>query len=392
MAVQLTPKEWLLNLAAPLWLECGIDKEKGGFFEVIEARDLRASGSVKRLRTVSRQIYVFCELHKLGVAGACNAVDHGLEFLLTRHARNDGSFYERVSCNGEPLDKNISLYDLSFVLFALAKAYSLSGETSLRVRAIALLDYLNRQLRHSRWGYMERFPAAGGREQNPHMHLLEAALAWLDNDADGPFRGLAISLLEALERHFFCPGLGILSEFPENEDGSSVAIHRFEPGHHFEWIWLLDWAAAHHLPVPNISRILEKRALVDGLSPQMHVPFGAVAIPGGPVEQECRIWQVTEWTRVAALGLLENSLDHDVRSAQLMRRFMDFPVGGFWYERCRCVDGEMIWEPVKATSFYHVIGAIIALIERADMKMTWALNTVSNHDRNVNASQEGVSW
>ncbi|WP_242125502.1 AGE family epimerase/isomerase [Sphingobium sp. Sx8-8] len=392
MALQFSPKHWLLDLAAPRWLEFGIDRENGGFFETIDARTLETSGAVKRLRTVSRQIFVFCELHRLGATGAHEAINHGLDFLLNQHAREDGAFHERVTCKGEPLEGSISLYDSAFALFALAKAYSLNSEPRLRDTAITLLAFLNQQLRHPEWGFIERFPNVGDREQNPHMHLLEAALAWLDNDADGPFRALAISLLETLECHLFCPELGILSEFPENKDGSLAQVHRFEPGHHFEWIWLLDWAATHHLPVPKISRALEKHALTDGLSAQTQVPYGAVSIPGGVIEQECRIWQVTEWTRAAALGLLENSLDDDFRSAQLMGRFLDFPVSGFWYERCRCADGKMIEEPVKATSFYHVIGAISALIKRPESATTMMHITAFSHQQHVDASQGEGSW
>lgn len=386
MDFTLSPKQWLLDYAASRWLDHGVDWKNGGFFETVDAQTLIASGSEKRLRTVSRQIFAFCELHRFGSPKAIEVVEHGLNFLLHRHARGDGAFHERVTMHGEPIDARTSLYDLAFVLFALAKAYSVQQDPVLRTTALSLLDYIQQHMRHPEWGFYEWLPVAESREQNPHMHLLEAALAWLDNDPDGPFRALAGMLLDAVAQQLFQSEVSVLSEFPQSSGGERAEIHRFEPGHHFEWIWLLDWAALHDLSVPLISRALEERALRDGVSLQTHVPFGALTVPGGITEQECRIWQVTEWARAAALGLLQKTLEEDQRSVQLLARFLNFHTPGFWYERCHSVDGNMIEEPVKATSFYHVLGAIIALIERKD-----SISIMPDHTaRHVAAQRVGL--
>lgn len=353
------PRRWMLEEAAPRWTEHGIDREHGGFFETIDTQTFVPAGEIKRLRTVCRQIYAFCEMGALGLPDAARTVEHGLAFLLGHHSRDDGAFHERVTRHGEPLDGCLVLYDLAFALFAMAHAYRLTSASVLQARSRALVAFLEREMKHPQWGFLEQLPAAGPRAQNPHMHLLEAALAWLDHDPDGSYRELAQSLIKIFETQLFHSDSGILSEFPQDADGATARIHRFEPGHHFEWIWLLDRALAHGLSVPDLAPRLAATALREGVS-AAGVPYGAIVYPGGVEESQCRIWQVTEWARVHALGLLGET--RDARALTLLARFMDHPVPGFWYERCECSDGNMINEPVKATSLYHVVGAMNALI------------------------------
>ena len=74
----------------------------------------------KRVRVQARQIFVFSCAHGLGWPGALEAASDGYEFL-TRHARRaDGGWVRLLGRDGEVLDPTADLYDLAFVVFALA--------------------------------------------------------------------------------------------------------------------------------------------------------------------------------------------------------------------------------------------------------------------------------
>lgn len=355
-------RSWMLDCAGPLWRDLGVDREFGGFYETIEAQTLAPAGEIKRLRTVARQIYVFAELARIELAGASEVVAQGLEFLMYRHARDDGAFYAQVTRVGEPMQGGTVLYDLAFALFALARGFATTHDVALHSAAERLVTYIDKNMRHTKWGFFEHLPGPCDREQNPHMHLLEAALAWLDVSPDGCWRSLAEQLVGIASDYLFQPSFQVLSEFPQAADGSAAAVHRYEPGHHFEWIWLLDWAQRHDITVASgLALALENRVMRDGIASATGIPFGALDCQGRVLTRESRIWQVTEWTRTAALGLLGRSLADDPRPIDLLAAYLDHPVPGLWHERCESKTGRMIDELVRATSMYHVIGAMVAL-------------------------------
>ena len=52
-------REWLITQAAPLWLEHGVDRARGGYFDQLHHRDASNGCDFKRLRVTCRQIFVF---------------------------------------------------------------------------------------------------------------------------------------------------------------------------------------------------------------------------------------------------------------------------------------------------------------------------------------------
>ena len=79
---------WLREAAWPLWLERGVDWARRGFHEELDLSNLRCEVDFRRLRVAARQVFVFAEAHKAGLAGAAEAVEIGVDFLL-RHARGE---------------------------------------------------------------------------------------------------------------------------------------------------------------------------------------------------------------------------------------------------------------------------------------------------------------
>jgi hypothetical protein len=73
-------RTWLLGPAASLWLERGVDRTAGGYFDQLTFDSAKNSSDFKRLRVCARQIFVFSQLAEAGVTGAREAVLHGLDF------------------------------------------------------------------------------------------------------------------------------------------------------------------------------------------------------------------------------------------------------------------------------------------------------------------------
>ena len=79
------------------------------------------------------------------------------------------------------------------------------------------------------------------RRQNPHMHLLEALLALHAATGEKNWLRRAGALVDLFKRRFSDPQTGALIEFfaedwsPRPGDEGRLR----EPGHQFEWVWLL---------------------------------------------------------------------------------------------------------------------------------------------------------
>jgi len=53
-------------------------------------------------------------------------------------------------------------------------------------------------------------------------------------------------------------------------------------------------------------------------------------------------------------------LSHALEATQALMLYFDTPVRGLWRDRMN-VEGAFIEEPVPASSFYHIVGAALAL-------------------------------
>lgn len=73
------------------------------------------------------------------------------------------------------------------------------------------------------------------------MHLLEAFLSWAAIDPAGPWLGHAADIVRLFRERFVDPVGGVLYEhFDEAWRRAPGSPGRsLEPGHHFEWVWLL---------------------------------------------------------------------------------------------------------------------------------------------------------
>jgi len=355
-------REWLIEQAAPLWLEHGVDRARGGYFDQLDHRNASNACDFKRLRVTCRQIFVFATLDELGVSGAREAMDHGLAFLFgpLRHA--GGGFVRSVDLEGRLLDERRDLYDLAFALFALASAYQRTRDRFFADEALRLLTFVQETLAHPDGGFAESLPPSLPRRQNPHMHLLEACLAWLPLSAHRGYRDTINAVLTLFSRHFWSNRHVCLFEYFEDDWAYSADLARrvFEPGHHFEWMWLLDQCRIAGFAVPGRLEALGKTAFTSGFSTQTGLPYAAVLADGTVADANCRLWTITEWLRVCAIGLAPEP----ARPLAHLRRFLDARRPGLWAERWDAKAQCFPEENVLASSFYHILTGILPLIRQ----------------------------
>jgi mannose-6-phosphate isomerase len=373
---------WLTDHAWPLWLAHGVDWERRAFHEHLDGTSLQCRASFRRLRVAARQTYVFSKAAQHGVPQAAEAVALGLDFLRGPARLADGGYAWRFDLDNRPVDETRDLYDHAFVLLAFSAAAGVVGAEEVRDDALALLDYIATRFVHAEGGYAESIPAGSGeRRQNPHMHLFEALLAATEAFGDTSFFKPAGALAALFASRFFQATEGALPEYFDEKLAPVRDAGRFviEPGHHHEWIWLIDWhqtvAAAAGAPAspdltsPELQALeleapalsLFKFAEQHGVSPATGLIMNGLWSDGAVADGGFRLWPQTE--RLKSVARL--SPDGLPAALAALERHIAGAPPGLWIERMNA-EGEAAVEPAPATSLYHLTAALTdrAVLER----------------------------
>lgn len=355
---------WLDTSALPLWWTLGADHERGGFHELI-GQNAQPVSANRRMRVQARQAHVYARAVDEGWNGPGRAASsYAMSYLVDRYRRDDGFFRTLVSDDGVPVDDTALLYDQAFVLLALSASYGL-GDASAAYRARALVDQLESGWRHRLGGFRATRDEGAPLLSNPHMHMLEAVLAWHAIEPEGDWLSLARSLVELCRDRFIDFATGAVVELYPEESGARVAT-RIEPGHQFEWAHLLlryselgnhPEIAAWTVSLYDIgaqSVDTSRGVAVDALSADLSIR-----------EPQARLWPQTERARAAlALARRERTIvnraayEEDALSAfRSIARYLDTDVPGLWWDKMRA-DGSLVREPSPASSLYHLASAI----------------------------------
>lgn len=360
--------EWLKDQSWPLWLEYGVDWERRGFRESLDIATLTSPADFRRLRVVARQVYVFSQAHRFGVARAGDAVEVGIDFLSRKARLADGSYAQRFDLDGAITSEVRDLYDHAFVLLALSSAARILPAEPLRVEALNLMAYLDANLRHPVIGYEESLPKAAPRRQNPHMHLLEAVLAAYEVFGEPVFLARAQEMIELFLSRFTHPDEGTLCEF--FDDGLSPllqdGVYVVEPGHHCEWMWLLHWfksqingesefAARLDVALQRLQAFNDRYAI----NPVTGTLRDEVWQNGVVKGANSRLWPQTERLKSEVLRG-----DGDVPGVfEALGQYFTHTPRGLWFERLQA-DGTPVAEPAPASSLYHLTCGILFAHDR----------------------------
>ena len=342
-------KRWLDTQALPLWHSLAL-RPGCGFAEAMDDQ-ATALWTPRRARVQLRQAFVYGRAERLGWPGQGRAAAKmALAAFEANFRRADGLCRATLDADGTILDDSVMIYDQAFNLLAWS-------ETGEEAQALALLDALERR-RHAAGGFIEQGDQPF--QSNPHMHLFEAALAWIDAGGGPRWQALAVELADLALTRFIDQKGGFLREFFDAD--WRPASGRVEPGHQFEWAWLLTrWskmageprgaAAAHRLYEAGLKGIDSRRGVaIDALSDDLTV-----------LESRARMWPQTEWLKAAVI--LDRPADA-LKAVGALTAYLDMPVPGLWRDKMQA-DGIFVQEPAPASTLYHIAVAIEVLTEWA---------------------------
>jgi mannose/cellobiose epimerase-like protein (N-acyl-D-glucosamine 2-epimerase family) len=355
---------WLIDDAYPVWATAGFDAVHRAFNERL-MQGAVLSDEPRRARVQTRQVYAYARAGKLGWRGdARPLVEAGLDFFMRHYLRPDGLFHTLVAPDGKVRDDRVALYDQAFALLALATAQeALGAAPDIVAQGVQLRTRLMEHLHRAGGGFDSGIPERTPLLSNPHMHLFEAALAWKKVSQDPGWTALADEICGLALKHFIDPRTGALAELfdahwqplPDATPGQAI-----EPGHQFEWAWLL---LCQDATSGSPTRRAAERLFDIG---ENHGVKGGIAINTLSADfrikdPAARLWPQTERLKTAArLGRLtgeERYWSSALGAAQGLWRFLDRGARGLWYDKIDR-EGKFVIEPAPASSFYHIICAI----------------------------------
>lgn len=366
-------RHWLFEETLPLWSTRGVDQIHGGFHETLDFSGAPLS-TPKRMRTMARQVYAFAAARQRGWDGpADELIAHGLAFMAGKGRSDAGGWVRALNPDGSIADASEDAYDHACVLLALAHAHACGHPDALRL-GCETLTFIDAHVADPQSGGLFETPERSDeRRSNPHMHMLEALLAWHAATGDADFLRRADAIVRLFRDHFFDPDSWTLGEYFDAgwRPASGERGQWTEPGHHFEWASLLvDFAErSGQMDLTTPARRLYGSAISNGLNRATGLAYGAVSREALPLDRMSRSWPQAEAIKAAiALDRVAGpDLKPEVeqRLGQLFRWHIDAAPTGMWIDR---IDerGRSRATDVPASIFYHLVTALTQYLDATE--------------------------
>lgn len=351
------------KVIVPLWQGPGWNPQLALPYEALDAEQRPLPPQRYRAMACARQLYLFSQL--IGDAAAPFAQERAAALFrsLQRHfhdAEHGGWFYS-IDADGAPLDRRKDLYTHAFILFSCAHYWAKVREPLVESVLNAALEVV--ALRFARGDGLYEASLAedwsvlgSGPLQNPLMHLAEAFLAILAVREDAAVQTALLELCQAMQQQFIDPQHGVMLEKP-----LGAVDNWFEPGHQFEWFFLLDSSPLlRSNPLhASLSRAFAFAEQL-GVDPQSGAVCAMLDLqPGAPIKDATqRIWAQAEYLR--ALTLRADSQAPLLR--QLKALHAHFLHAGGWNE-CLDASGAVSRRDMPSTTPYHLATCYRGLAE-----------------------------
>ncbi len=279
-----------------------------------------------------------------------------------RTAAKAGS--SRSTASVSPRDVTRDLYGHAFVLYALAWMHRLTGSPGPIALAHDTLDWIETGMAGCGSGFRDAVPERDAlRRQNPHMHLLEAVLALWEATGEDRFAARATALADLFAGHLLGSRGVVLELFdvewrPVEPSGRNIV----EPGHQFEWVWLLRWyQRLSGRSVDSHIQPLLDHALDHGVPGGTGTVIDTVDETGMAVTRSRRCWTHAEALKAVAM---EHELGRPFMTSratvfldEIVTTFAPDRLGGGWIDH---VDqhGAALVDYMPASTLYHLAGAV----------------------------------
>ncbi|ODS10546.1 AGE family epimerase/isomerase [Vibrio scophthalmi] len=357
-------RHWLTHHALPIWLTSQ-DNQSGLFAEGIMYNGELFDSNQIRFRVQPRQAYVYSHATLLGFIDANQSIDR----VIKQGFDTFGSIKTGYRFSTAPSEESgsINLYEQAFSLLGFAWYYRLNRDNSSFECMEATYQFI-----------VEHFydPIEGGffltlgdktkKSQNPHMHLFEALMVCFEHTNDSVWLERASNIYQLFTDHFLRDGH--LTEFfnrdftLDNDIGDNL-----DPGHHYEWIWLLN----HYQKLSGTNVDVAVNKLNQFATQFGHNTNGLVRdeilASGEPLRVTSRLWCQTEYLK-ATIALWERD-PTSVRRTEISRAveqiftyFLNPASSGLWIDQVdEC--GGVCNEHSPASTFYHIFLAFSEVLK-----------------------------
>jgi mannose/cellobiose epimerase-like protein (N-acyl-D-glucosamine 2-epimerase family) len=353
------------QVIVPLWLGSGWNAALALPYEAVDADHQPLPPKRYRAMACARQLYLFSSLIDQPSTPDARVHAAALFRSLQQHfhdAEYGGWFYS-IDPQGGPLDQRKDLYTHAFIIFACAHYWAkvrdplvesvLNAALNVVAERFTNGDGLYEASLDQDWSFLDSGPL-----QNPLMHLAEAFLATVSVREDLPTQAALAALVAAMQAQFIDPAHGVLLEKP-----LGAVDNWFEPGHQFEWFFLLESSpllrgSPLHASLSRAFAFAERH----GVDPQTGAVKAMLEVNGAVRDGTQRIWAQAEYLRALTLrpdsdALLARQL------VALQQRFLH-PAG--WHE-CLDADGKVSRNDMPSTTPYHLATCYAGLVEYFDI-------------------------
>lgn len=296
----------------PLWDQFGWWDEKQTGYEALRTADQQPHVLYRRSMVLARLLFVYSRAWAHWHNPLHRDRAHAIYQDLISHFWDSEyqGWYFSLNSENQPEKDDKDLYGHAFILFGLSHYLDVFQDQSALTWLQKTHDCLQRNFYMSRGWYAWRADRNWGQKQcalhqNPHMHLLEAYLACAQADPGGGWKQYVQQGYDLFQQNLFDHNLGVLREFYTDQGEIDPETgHIIEPGHHYEWVWLLQMVAGL---LGSSSALLSAQtrlfdwAQKNGWDRQYGGIYNQVSASGAVLDAAKRIWPITEYLKAAQI-------------------------------------------------------------------------------------------
>jgi len=234
----------LFDDVVPWWEKHSLDREYGGYYSLLE-RDGRVWATDKYMWMNGRELWMFSHLYNFHRKNPSwlDAAKLGKDFILRHAFQPEGKMYFRLTRDGRPVSKVLSIYTEVFASIGMAELSRAASDDELWNKAMAMYDFLI-----PRFGRPSDTALLGyAIDAQLHLHahdMCRITVSWVYNETRPHNRfedDLRLSVESIIGRHWK-PELHVLLENVAM-DGSALLDmpegRMFHPGHAIESAWMV---------------------------------------------------------------------------------------------------------------------------------------------------------
>jgi mannose-6-phosphate isomerase len=360
------------------WYDAFVDPDNNGFHERLDSAFQPVITGQRRVLTQCRQLAMYSDASMRNMGRDFKpALEKHFTYLVDTYHVGKGCWRFSVDEKGEPLDNSYDLYAHAFVIFALSHYFRATGDEEARRLADLTIENIHNNFRMEGLpGFAEALdtklnPIQRTRRHESHMHLLEACLFAAAIWEKKIYGYIAGEMVDLFNIYFYDPENITMGEYYsedlESSDGGQVIV---EPGHYYEWIWLLKKYGAlsgDNKKYDDICKPMIEWANKHGWDNEYGGIYDELSPDGSVIEETKRLWPFSEAIKANALmldseGVKKQELKNSI--TKMVRIFRDYYMKerGFWVEwLSRDLSSSTDYMP--GTTPYHVYFGVMEAME-----------------------------